>query len=85
MVRAKEIFGVSEVVFVTQKFHNERALYLAKSFGLKAWGLNARDVSGSGAVRTNKREKLARVKMWLDVNVLGTEPKFLGEKEDLPL
>lgn len=85
VVRAKEIFGLSEVVFVSQKFHNERAAYLAESIGLKAWGLNAQGVSGAGAVRTDNREKLARVKMWLDVNILGTEPKFLGEKEDLPL
>ena len=85
VVRAKEVFGLSEVVFVSQKFHNERAAYLAEAIGLKARGLNAEDVNGAGARKTNFREKLARVKMWLDVNILGTEPKFLGDREELPL
>lgn len=84
VVRAKKVFGASEVVFVSQKFHNERAAYLARSIGLKASGLNARAVGGQAGRKTDYREKLARVKMWLDVNLLGTEPKFLG-KEELPL
>jgi SanA protein len=85
VVRAKEVFGLSEVVLVSQKFHNERAAYLAKAIGLDAHGLNAREVSGPAGRKTDHREKLARVKMWLDVNLLGTEPKFLGEREKLPL
>lgn len=85
VVRAKEVFGVGKVVFVSQKFHNERAAYLAKSIGLEACGLNAQGVNGPAGRKTDYREKLARVKMWLDVNLLGTEPKFLGERVKLPL
>lgn len=85
VVRAKEIFGVEKVVLISQKFHNERATYLAQSVGLEAVGLNARSVGGSSGKKNARREKLARVKMWLDVNVLKTDPKFLGEKEKLPL
>ena len=84
VVRAKEIFGVQEVVLISQKFHNERVAYLAQSIGLEAVGLNAQAVGGSSAKSNAQREKLARVKMWLDVNILKTDPKFLGEKEDLP-
>ncbi len=85
VVRAKEIFGVEKVVLISQRFHNERAAYLAKSIGLEAVGLNARAVGGPSAKKNARREKLARVKMWLDVNVLKTGPKFLGKKEELPL
>ena len=85
VVRAKEIFGVEEVVFISQKFHNERAAYLAKSFGVDAVCLNAQAVGGPSAKSNSRREKLARVKMWLDVNILRTAPKFLGQKEELPL
>lgn len=85
VLRAKEIFGVDEVIFVSQRFHNERAAYLAESIGLTARGLNAREVGGRGGRKTRYRERLARVKMWLDVHLLGTEPKFLGKKEKLPL
>ena len=85
VVRAKEIFGVDEIVLISQKFHNERAAYLAESVGLETVGLNAQSVTGPAARKTDSREKLARVKMWLDVNILKTEPKFLGQKEELPL
>lgn len=84
VVRAKEIFGLNDMVFVSQRFHNERAAYLAKANGISYCGFNARDVAGKGGVKTKLREVAARVQMWLDVNVLGTRPKHLGEKEELP-
>lgn len=85
VVRAKEIFGIEKVILISQKFHNERAAYLAESIGLEVVGLNAQSVTGPAARKTESREKLARVKMWLDVNILKTAPKFLGKKEELPL
>ncbi len=85
VVRAKEIFEVEKIILISQKFHNERAAYLAESVGLEVVGLNAQSVTGPAARKTDSREKLARVKMWLDVNVLKTDPKFLGQKEKLPL
>ncbi len=85
VVRAKDIFGVESVVLISQEFHNERAAYLAESIGLVAVGLNAQAVGGPSAKRNTRREKLARVKMWLDVNVLKTDPKFRGQQEELPL
>ncbi|MGC4014646.1 MAG: ElyC/SanA/YdcF family protein [Luteolibacter sp.] len=84
VVRAKEIFGVTEVVFVTQKFQNERAIYLARANGMDAIGFDARDVEGRGGFKTHFREIGARVKMWLDVKILGTRPRHLGEKIGLP-
>jgi len=85
VVRAKEIFGVEEVVFISQQFQNERAAYLAKANSFESYtGYNARDVEGKGGLKTRLREVGARVKMWLDVKVLGTRPKHLGEKVPLP-
>jgi SanA protein len=85
VVRAREVFGQQSVIFVSQRFHNVRAIYLAKAFGIEAWGLNAKDVPVALSVKTFLREKLACVKAVLDVNVLGTRPKFLGEKVAVPL
>ena len=85
VVRAKEVFGQQRVIFVSQRFHNARAIYLARAFGIEAWGLNAADVPVALSVKTFLREKLACVKAVLDVNVLGTRPKFLGEKVLVPL
>lgn len=84
VVRAKEVFGQQRVIFVSQRFHNARAIYLAKALGIEAWGLNATDVPVKLSVKTFLREKLACVKAMLDVNVLGTQPKFLGEKVAVP-
>lgn len=85
VVRAKEIFGQSRVLFVSQRFHNERAIYLAGTQGMEAWGYNATDVPVAASVKTFLREKLACVKAVLDVTVLGTRPRFLGEKVAVPL
>ena len=84
VVRAKEIFGLNDMVFVSQRFHNERAAYLAKANGISYCGFNARDVVTRGGLKTKLREVAARVNMWLDVRVLGTKPKHLGDKITLP-
>lgn len=78
MVRAKEIFGQERVIIVSQRFHNERSLYLAKSAGLDAIALNAADIRLAWAIRTYVREAFARLRAVLDVHVLRTQPKFLG-------
>lgn len=84
VVRAKEVFGVEKVTFISQRFQNERAAYLAKANEMDYSGYNARDVAGQGGLKTKLREVGARVKMWLDVWVLGTDPKHLGEPVELP-
>ncbi len=77
VVRAKEIFGQTNITIISQKFHNERAIYLAKHFGINAVGFNARDVIGFYGLKVKIREYLARTKAVLDI-VFGIEPKFLG-------
>lgn len=84
VVRAKEIFGADEILVISQQFQNERAIYLAKANGIDARGFNARDVDTQGGLKTKVREIGARVKMWLDVNFLDTQPTHLGEKIALP-
>lgn len=84
VVRAKEVFDAGEVVFISQRFQNERAIYLARANGIDAVGFNARDVPAHGGWKTKLREVGARVKMWLDVHVLGTRPRHLGPRVALP-
>ena len=79
VIRAKEIFGQDQVIFVSQKFHNERAVFLAKNNGIEAYGYNAKDVNKHYGFKTNLREKFARAKVFVDF-LLGKEPKFGGEK-----
>ncbi|MCV9387048.1 SanA/YdcF family protein [Reichenbachiella ulvae] len=82
VVRAKEIFGQSSITVISQKFHNERAIFLAEQNGLSAVGFNARDVSSSYGLKTHLREYLARTRAVLDI-CLGVEPKFLGDKIEI--
>lgn len=84
VVRAKEIFGLDSIVFISQRFQNERAIYLAKANGINAIGFNARNVETHAGLKTKLREIGARVLMWLDVNLLGTRPHLLGKKIKLP-
>lgn len=84
VVRAKEIFGADNILVISQRFQNERAIYLAQAHSMEAYGFNAEDVEIPAGYRTRLREVGARVKMWLDVNFLDTKPKFLGGKEEMP-
>lgn len=84
VVRIKEALGGKPVLFISQRFQNERAIYLAKAHGIRAYGYNAKDVETSGGFKTKLREVGARVKMWLDVNILDTRPGDIGGKIELP-
>jgi SanA protein len=82
VVRAKEIFGQMSITVISQKFHNERAIYLAEKNGISAIGFNARDLSGKYGLKTRIREYFARTKAYLDI-IFGVEPKFLGKKIEI--
>jgi SanA protein len=82
MVRCKEIFSQDSVLVISQQFHNERAIYIGEQSGMLVRGFNAADVSAAYGKWTMLREAFARVKVLVDF-VIGTEPKFLGEKVEL--
>ena len=81
--RLREVFGQDSATIISQKFHNERAIYLADQEGITAIGFNARDIGGWHGMQTQIREKLARVKVFID-KWLGTSPKYLGNKVMIP-
>ena len=82
MVRAKEVFGLQKVTVISQKFHNQRAIYLAERKGLIAIGFNATDVTGNSGLKVHLREYLARVKVFIDL-AFNTQPKFYGERIEI--
>lgn len=82
VIRSKEVFGQLSITIISQKFHNERAIYLAEKNGISAIGYNARDLSGKYGFKTRFREYFARTKAFLDV-MFGVEPKFLGAKIEI--
>ena len=82
VVRAEAIFDLKDYIIVSQKFHLERALFLAKAKGQKAIGFMAKELPGTAAAyRMKAREYVARAKAFLDLYILHTTPRFNGKKE----
>jgi SanA protein len=84
MIRSKAVFGQDQIVVISQRFHVERALFLAKARGIDAIGFCAEDVSTSYGFKTSVREHFARIKMFIDLYILNKQPKFLGEPVQIP-
>ncbi len=82
MMRAKHVFGVRKMVVVTQKFHMQRALYLANCAGIAALGVAAEDIAYPGASYRESREILARSKDYFN-GLLKLESYIGGEPIDI--
>jgi SanA protein len=78
--RAKAIFGLDEVILVTQAFHLPRALFICEALGLKAYGVSAdrRPYLPRSLAVWNTREVLATAAAWWDVTIAKPTP-ILGE------
>jgi SanA protein len=81
IVRANKIFGLNDYIIVSQKFHCERAIYLAFCNNQKVIGFCADDVGNLSGMKVRLREVMARTKAFIDLYLLNTDPKFLGKKE----
>ncbi|MDE6367729.1 MAG: YdcF family protein [Muribaculaceae bacterium] len=70
IVYAKEQ-NIDSVTFISQKDHNERAIYLADAYGIEAIGYNApTPPARRSKIRNTVREYFARVKMFIDLYIL---------------
>ena len=70
VVRAVNVYGLHRFIVISQRFHNERAIYQAEHLDLDVNGItgfNADDVHTSTSFLIYLREYLARVKMFLDL------------------
>jgi SanA protein len=80
VLRARDVFGLRRLTFVSQRFHVERAVYLARENGMDAYALAAADVGGAEGALVAVREVFSRVVAVLDVKVLHTTPRFGGPR-----
>ncbi|MEW6167629.1 MAG: ElyC/SanA/YdcF family protein [Pseudomonadota bacterium] len=86
IVRAEAIFGLHRFTVITQKYHSYRAVFIGRKLGLKVVAYLAPATSeGSHGLRHPPREVFARTKAVLDIFLLRTEPRFLGNPEPIRL
>lgn len=79
LVRAKEIFQVKDLIFVSQRIYQPRAAFLANKIGLKFQAFESdRRIYTSGPF-SRFREFFARTLAWVDMNLFKTNPKYLGD------
>jgi SanA protein len=78
MYRAKVIFDATSAVVVTQDFHLPRAVFIARSLGLDAYGYDA----GTGTVWDYAREIPASAKALWDL-ATHRVPEYLGQQYPL--
>jgi len=83
LYRARDVFGVTSAVLVTNQFHLPRAIYTGKRFGLDVVGLTSDARSYRSWLFNDCREFLARTLAWLQVNVIRPKPKYLGPPIDI--
>jgi SanA protein len=79
VIRAKEVFQENKFLVISQDFHNQRAVYIARRFGIEAYGFEAKNLSNKKSIKVKVREFFACVKAYVEVK-LGVSPHFLGEK-----
>lgn len=83
IVRCKEIFGQNKITIITQPFHSYRALFISQYYGMDAVAVVADEPGFEYSFKVRIREYMARTKAVLDLYVLKTSPRHMGQKEEL--
>lgn len=85
IVRSREIFGQDSLTIITQPFHSYRALFISDRVNISAIAIVANEPKTENALSVYIREYFARTKAVLDLYLLNTEPRHLGQKEPLKI
>lgn len=83
VVRSKKIFGQNKITIITQPFHCYRALFISRYYDMDAVAMVADDPELEQTLKVRFREYLARTKAVLDLYIFKTDPRFLGEKQEI--
>ena len=83
--RAQSVFQQKKIIVVSQRFHAQRAVFLAQHIGLDAEAYAAAEPGWNWWIRVRTREVFARVMACLDIWVLNRKPHFLGPVEPVNL
>lgn len=84
ITRAQAVFNLDRITVITQQYHAYRAVFIAKKLHIRVVGYAAASDEIGVFSRTYWREVFARVKAVLDIYLLNTAPKFIGEQQPIP-
>lgn len=82
IVRTRKVFDTNDFIVITQRFHCERALYIALHMGIQAQCFAVPSPKDILTVRV--REIFARLGALTDLYILKREPRFLGPLIPIP-
>ncbi|AKJ43856.1 outer membrane permeability protein SanA [Pragia fontium] len=82
IIRTRKVFDTNGFTIITQRFHCERALFIAMHSGIKAQCYAVPSPKNMFMVRA--REVVARLGALTDLYILKREPRFLGPMVPIP-
>lgn len=82
IVRTRKVFDTNDFIIITQRFHCERALFIAQHMGIQAQCYAAPSPKDLLPVRI--REVGARLGTLVDLYIMKRQPRFLGPSVSIP-
>ena len=82
IVRTRKVFDTNDFIIITQRFHCERALFIALHLGIQAQCYAVPSPKNMLTVRA--REVAARLGALADLYIMKREPRFLGPLVPIP-
>ncbi len=79
VIRCNKVFKQDSFTIISQRFHNQRAVYIGRQHGLEVVAYNAADVKSSSHNKIQIREWFAKVNVFMD-QITKKQPKFTGEQ-----
>lgn len=83
VLRMEKVFGHTDYLIISQRFHNQRAVFLARAHQQNPIAFNADNPQTQSMKKVMSREVLARVKAVLDI-LFNKQAKFYGDKIVFP-
>lgn len=85
LARAKAIFGQTKLTVITDDFHAARSVFLGRAFNIDTVAFCSKSIPYEYSANSRVREYSARVKAILDIYILGTNAKYLGDKVEIKI
>ena len=83
IIKVKEDYCLDSLTIISQEYHNQRALYMAKHFDINAEAFNAKEPnSKKHKLKNHLREYFARVKMFIDILFYSSDISFKSKGLD---